>query len=165
MTKSETMKQLAAASNAARLDDLGQRIETLRSARIESAEQFASMLEPLAQAMAALTDETRLTLAGIEHRSREQGERFQSQVETATTALSQASAGAQQAAENLDRVAQWTEWRHYLLAVMTGMMSAMLVTAFWLWLAPPIVQNHLDAKAVAEYLRPEIGAVKPSKDK
>jgi malate synthase len=58
MTKSETMKQLAAASNAGRLDDLGQRIETLRSARIESAEQLAAMLEPLAQAMAALTDET-----------------------------------------------------------------------------------------------------------
>jgi hypothetical protein len=77
--------------------------------------------------------------------------------------LSRASAGAQQAAENLDRVGQWTEWRHYLLAVMTGMMSAMLVTAFWLWLAPPFVQNHLDAKAVAEYLRPEIAAVNPSK--
>jgi hypothetical protein len=106
MTKSETMKQLAAASNAARLDDLGQRIESLRSARIESAEQLASMLEPLAQAMAALTDETRLTLEAIEQRSREQGERFKSQVEAATTALSQASAGAEQAAENLDRVGQ-----------------------------------------------------------
>jgi uncharacterized phage infection (PIP) family protein YhgE len=163
MTKSETMKQLAAASNAARLDDLGQRIETLRSARIESAEQLASMLEPLAQAMAALTDETRETLATIKQRSEEQGARFKSQVEAATKALTQASAGAQQAAESLDWVGQWTEWRHYLLAVMTGMMSAMLVTVFWLWLAPPIVQNHLDAKAVAEYLRSEIAVVKPSK--
>jgi hypothetical protein len=156
---------LAAASNAAWLEDLGQRIETLRSARIESAEQLASILEPLAQAMAALTDETRETLATIEQRSQDQGERFQSQVETAAMELSRASAGAQQAAENLDRVGQWTEWRHYLLAVMTGMMSAMLVTAFWLWLAPPMVQNHLDAKAVAEYLRPEIAVVKPSKSK
>jgi hypothetical protein len=83
MTKSETMKQLAAASNAARLDDLGQRIETLRSARIENAEHLALMLEPLAQAMAALTDETRLTLEAVEHRSREQGERFKSQVDAA----------------------------------------------------------------------------------
>jgi hypothetical protein len=49
--------------------------------------------------------------------------------------------------------------------VLTGMMTATLVTAFWLWLAPPIVQNHLDAKAVAEYLRPGIVAVKPSKGK
>lgn len=165
MSKSETMKQLAAASNAARMDDLGQRIEALRAARIESAEQLASMLEPLAQAMAALTDETRQTLAAIEYRSREQGERFKSQVETAATALSQASARAQQAAENLDRAGQWTEWRQLALAVMIGLLSAMLVSVFWLWVAPPIVQNHLDAKAVAENLRAEIAAVKPSKGK
>ncbi len=94
MTKSETMKQLAAVSNAARLKELGQRIETLRTARIESAEHLASMLEPLAQAMAALTDETLQTLATIEHRSREEGERFKGQIETAAKALSQASAHA-----------------------------------------------------------------------
>jgi DNA anti-recombination protein RmuC len=165
MTKSETMKQLAAASNAARLDDLRQRIETLRSARIESAEQLASMLEPLAQAMATLTDETRLTLESIEYRSREQGDRFKTQVDEATMELTRSTTLAQQAAESLDLVGQWTEWRHYLVAVMTGMMSAMLVTAFWLWLAPPTVQNHFDAKALAEYLRPEIAAAKPSKGK
>ena len=165
MTKSETMKQLAAASNAARLNELRQRIESLRTARIESAEQLASMLEPLAQAMAALTDETRQTLVAIEHRSREQGERFKGQIETASKALSQASAHAHVAAENMEAAGRRTEWRHYLLVTLTGMMSAMLVTVFWLWLAPPIVQNHLDAKAVAEHLRPAIAPVRQSKGK
>ena len=44
-------------------------------------------------------------------------------------------------------------------------MTALLVSAFWLWLAPPTVQNHLDAKAVAEMLRPEIAPAKPSRGK
>jgi ElaB/YqjD/DUF883 family membrane-anchored ribosome-binding protein len=131
------MKQLAAASNAARLDELGQRIETLRTARIESVEQLASMLEPLAQAMAALTDEARQTLTDIEERSQEQGERFKNQVEAAATALTRASAQAQQAAENMDRAGRLTEWRHYMLTVTLGVMSGLLVSAFWLLLAPP----------------------------
>ena len=48
MSKSETMKQLAAASNAAGLAELGKQIETVRQAKLESAEQLASTLEPLA---------------------------------------------------------------------------------------------------------------------
>jgi membrane-associated phospholipid phosphatase len=35
------------------------------------------------------------------------------------------------------------EWQHYGLAVMTGLITAALVSAFWLWLAPPTVQNQL----------------------
>jgi membrane-associated phospholipid phosphatase len=58
------------------------------------------------------------------------------------------------------------EWRHYALAVMTGLITAALVSAFWLWLAPPTVQNQLDPKAVAEYLQPAvIEALKHSKGK
>ena len=55
------------------------------------------------------------------------------------------------------------EWRHYLLATSTACMTALLVSAFWLWLAPPTVSNYLDAKAVADELRPAIAALKPSK--
>ena len=50
------------------------------------------------------------------------------------------------------------------LAMVTGLTTAALVSAFWLWLAPPTVQNQLDPKAVAEYLKPAvIAALKPSK--
>jgi hypothetical protein len=44
------------------------------------------------------------------------------------------------------------------------MVTAALVSGFWLWLAPPKVQNMLDAQAVAEYLKPAvIEALKPSR--
>jgi hypothetical protein len=52
------------------------------------------------------------------------------------------------------------EWTHYALAALTGALTAALVTVFWLWLAPPV----LDAQAVAEHLTPAvIEALKPSR--
>ena len=165
MSKTETMKQLAAASNAARLTELGQGIETLRTAKIASADQLASMLEPLAQAMAALTDETRETMSAIAQQGREQGDQLRIQIETASSAWSKASSEVQQVAQNLEAAARQTERRQYALAVTTGLTTALLVSAFWLWLAPPTVQNHLDAKAVAEMLRPEIAPARPSRGK
>ena len=163
MTKSETLKQLAAASNAARLTNLAQQIEHVRQTKLESAEQLATMLEPLAQAMAVLTDETRQTLSEIVQQSREQGEKFQAQIAVATKVWMDATVHAQRAAESLDDAGRRMEWTHYLLALTTGLFTAILVSAFWLWLAPPSVTNQLDAKAVADYLRPEIAAVKRSK--
>jgi erythromycin esterase-like protein len=165
MTKSETTKQLAAASNAARLAELGKQIEAIRQARLDSAEQLATMLEPLAQAMAALTDETRETLAEICQQSKEQAEQFQAQLEAANKASRQAALDAQAAAQSLNSAGRRMELSHYLLALATGLTTALLVSAFWLWLAPPSVINKLDPKAVAEYLRPEIAAVKRLKGK
>jgi hypothetical protein len=46
-----------------------------------------------------------------------------------------------------------------------GMLTAGLVSAFWLLRAPPPVTNNLDAAQVAEYLRPAIEALKPSRHK
>jgi hypothetical protein len=165
MTKSETLKQLAAASNAARLAELGKQIEHVRQTKLESAEQLASTLEPLAQAMAALTDETRQTLVEILRQSREQGERFQEQVQSAERTWQVAAVKTQQAAERMHLAGRRMESTHYLLALATGLITAMLVSAFWLWLAPPTVLNQLDAKAVAEHLKSEIAAVKRSKGK
>jgi hypothetical protein len=161
MTKSETMKQLAAASNAAGLAELGKQIEQVRQAKLESAEQLATMLEPLAQAMAALTDETRQTLVEIENQSRERSAQFRAQIEAAAKAWKDAAAQTRYAAEILSRAGRRMEWSHYLVALMTGLITAMLVSVFWLWLAPPSVVNQLDPKAVADYLRPEIAVVRP----
>src|SRR5471032_74664 len=166
MTKSETVRQLAAASNAARVEALNQQIEGLRQAKLTSAEELAALLEPLAQAMAALTDETRLSLAQIEQHSREQSEQFRAQVETAITSWRNATRAAEKAAERLDQAVQRMEVSHYLLAILTGLVTGILASVFWLWLAPaPTVQYTLDAKAVAELLRPEIVALKPRKGK
>jgi Flp pilus assembly protein TadB len=139
-------------------------METLRQAKHQSAEDLAATLEPLAQAMAALTDETRQTLAEIERKSQEQGEKFSAQVSEAAKEWKAAAAEAQKAAEALNQAGQRMEWRHYLLAALVGMVTAAAVTASWLFLAPPSIQNQLDPQAVAEHLKPAvIEALKPSK--
>lgn len=164
MSKTETLRQLSDAANEKRIERLANQIESLRQAKHQSAEDLAATLEPLAQAMAALADETRQTLAEIDRKSREQGETFSAQVSAAAKEWKAAAAEAQKAAEALNQAGQRMEWRHYALAAMTGALTAALVTVFWLWLAPPKVQNMLDAQAVAEYLKPAvIEALKPSR--
>lgn len=166
MSKTETLRQSAAATNETRLEHLAEQMETLRQAKHQSAEDLAATLEPIAQAMAALTDETRQTLAEIDRKSREQGEKFSAQVSAAAKEWKAAAAEAQKAAAALNKAGQRMEWRHYALAGMTGLITAMLVSVCWLWLAPPTIQNQLDPQAVAEHLKPAvIEALKPSKGK
>jgi ElaB/YqjD/DUF883 family membrane-anchored ribosome-binding protein len=130
-------------------------IMRLRQAR--NAEQIAAELEPLAQAMAALTDETRETLAEIERRSREQAENFTRQINEAAQAWKEAAAEARIAAESLDSAGQRMEWKVFALAGLIGLTTAVLVIACWLWLAPsPVIRNEINPEAVAEHLRPAI---------
>ena len=166
MSKTETLRQSAAALNATRVEHLASQIESLRQAKAQSAEELAQTLEPLAQAMAALADETRQTLAEIDRKSREQGETFKRQLAESVKGYRQAAADASQAAESLNQAASRMEWRHYLLASIVGMCTAALVTVFWLFLAPPTVQNQLDPRAVADHLKPAvIEALRPSRNK
>ena len=168
MSKTETLRQSAAASNATRVEHLATQIESLRQAKHQSAEELAQTLEPLAQALAALTDETRQTLAEIDRKSREQGEAFKRQLSESVKGYKEAAAEASQAADSLNQAGQRMEWRHYALALLTGLVTAALVSGFWLWLAPPTVtvQNQLDAKAVADHLKPAvIEALRPSRGK
>jgi len=154
MSKTETARQLSAAANAQRLSNMTAQIETLRQAKQQSAEALASTLEPLAQAMATLVDETRQSLSAIEQTSQQQ-----------SAALERATQTARTAALDLTQASQRLEWRHYLLAGMIGLITAGLVNVFWLWLAPPQIENRLDPKAVAEFLQPAlIEAVQPSTD-
>jgi hypothetical protein len=154
MSKTETLRQSAAASNERRLEYLANQTELLRVAKLHSAEKLAETLEPLAQAMAALTDETRQTLAEIDRKSWEHSEQFSRQINAAVQHWKDAAAAAQQAADSLNQAGQRMAWRHYALAALTGALTAALVSVFWLWLKPPIIQNMLDSQAVAEHLRP-----------
>ena len=164
MSKTETLRQSALATNETRLERLASQIETVRQTSYRSAEDLAATLEPLAQALAALTDETRQTLAEIDRKSREQGETFKRQLSESVKGYKEAAAAANQAADSLNQAGQRMEWRHYALALLTGLVTAVLVSVFWLWLAPPTVQNQLDAKAVADHLKPAvIEALKPSR--
>ena len=167
MSKAETLKQSAAASNAARVAALTSGIEELRQAKHQSVEELAATLEPLAQALAKLTDDTRDTLAAIETKTRAQGETFNRQLDTSAKSWEDAAAQAQQAADSLNRAGSRLEWRFFALAAATGMGSAVLVSAFWLWVAPQKEpQLQFDAKEVAAILKPAvIEALKPSRGK
>ena len=156
MSKTETLRQCAAASNETRLERLASQIEAVRQSRHQSVEELAETLEPLAQAMAALTDETRQTLAGIEAQSKAHADKISSQISSAAKGLREAAAEAQKAADALNQAGQRMEWRHYLLAGLVGMVTAAAVTASWLWLAPPTIQNQLDPQAVAQHLKPAV---------
>lgn len=165
MRKTEILKQLADSANKTKLADLGTQIGALHQAKLTSAEELAEILEPIAQAMAALTDETRQSLSMIEAKGMEQGERIQQQIMAAARACQAATEQALCAAQRLELAGRSLEWSHYLVAMATGCATALLVSGFWLWLAPPTVVNYLDPKAVAEELRPAIAALKPSKGK
>ena len=166
MSKTETLRQSAAASNEMRAERLATQLESLRQAKHQSAEELAQALEPLAQALAALTDETRQTLAEIDRKSREQGEKFSAQINAAAKNWKDAAAEAQKAADSLNQAGQRMGWTHYALALGVALATAVLVSVFWLWLAPPSVQNQLDPMAVADHLRPAvIEALKPSRGK
>ena len=174
MSKAETLRQSAQAKNETRLQDLASQVRAVSQARHQSVEDLASMLEPLAQALAALTDQAGKTLTEVDRKSREMSETFQRQLDTATQSLkdatTQAQAQAKSAADHLNRAGNRLGWKHYSLttatAVVTGAITAVLVSAFWLWAYPPTLHNTLDPKAVANLLKPAvIEALKPSRGK
>lgn len=166
MSKTETLRQSALAANEKRLEHLATQIETVRQTKHQSAEDLAATLEPLAQALAVLTDETRQMLDEINRQSVKAADDFEKKINRTTQAWTNAAQAADEAATALTKAAKRMEWRHYGLAVVTGLVTAALVSGFWLWLAPPTVRNQLDAKAVAEHLTPAvIEALKRSKGK
>src|SRR5260363_135041 len=86
----------------------------------------------------------------------ELAETFNQQIENSAKAWNNAAAEVKQAANSLIKAGERMEWTHYALTVLTGAVTAILVTAFWLWLAPPRIMNQiqLDPQAVAEHLKP-----------
>ncbi len=158
MSKTETVRQLAAAKNEQRIEHLASQMQALRSAEIQKTEELAALLEPLAQAMAALTDETRQTLAEIERKTKEQAETFNQRLELQAKHLHKAAEQANSAASSLRSAAYNLNWTHYVIVIITGIISAVIVSGFWLWLAPPTIQNSLDAESVAKFLKPAVTA-------
>lgn len=114
------------------------------------------MLEPLAQALASLGSQAAQTLSEIEQKTRAAGVDFQRQVSAANDSLAVATKATHQATAGLKRATSSLSWGHYGLTVVTGLTTAALVSAFWLWFRPPTVQLPLDPKAVGEYLKPAL---------
>lgn len=149
-------------------------IMKLRQAR--NVEQIAAELEPLAVSLATLADQASASIRELEDASQRQARewndqqsRAASEVRTAAArvasqaeALQQVTSSLQQTAAAMQRAQRGQLRTLASVAGVSAILAAALSTASWVWLAPaPRVQNQLDPKAVAEYLRgPVIEALK-----
>lgn len=162
MSKTEISRQLADASNAKRIESMTQQIETLRQKKFQSVEEFAAKAEPLFQAMVALTDETRETLAQLREQSAQQMAEFQTQSRNLVNTWQHSTQLMDAAATNLNTAthsfikgltdtvnqAAWRlGWKHYALTVTAGILGAMLTLGLWGWLSPKPVSSTLPSKS------------------
>ena len=141
-------------------------IMKLRQAR--NVEQIADELEPLAVSLATLADQAQASIKSMEAAALQQAREWNSQqlsaaneVEAAAKNVAQYVKALQQATASLKQTAGEAQRGQLLTLATVAGVSAILAAALsiglWLWLAPvPQVQNSLDAKAVAEYLKPAI---------
>ena len=177
MSKTGTLRQLAETSNEKRADQLLQQLQNLQTVRLENAEQLAEIVEPLAQAMATLTDETRKILVEVQENIQAQEKRFQERIEAQEKLflqklerqeewLNTASKKTLSSLTDLDKSAKALTWRHYGLCAAMGGISAILVLGLWRWLAPlPILNYELDVPSLVKLIRQEIEASKHSRGK
>lgn len=138
------------------LAELQRQIEALQpQQQVQMAlDELAVKVEPLAQAMVTLTEETRQTLAEIDRKSSEKMQKMQQQVEVAATAATAAAKEIETAARKAGRASKDMTWRLLLVAIFAGMMSAALTTGLLIWLLPPQMQRPivLDSAAVAKMI-------------
>lgn len=165
MSKAEMLRQSAIDKNKANLEQLAEQVQTIREAKAQSVEELSAMLEPLAQALASLSSEAGKTLSEIQEATRAASAILQRQMKDAHTSLSNSEIRASQATVGLKRAASSLGWGHYALTVLTGLVTAVLVSGFWLWFRPPIVKIPMDTQAVVQALSPAlIEAMKAGKE-
>lgn len=149
------------------------RLKSARSAE-QIAEDLAASIEPLAQSMAKLADDLREQIESLSSGSalsaqawsQSQAQAAQAQAQAAEKrlqALSLAVQQLQQAAQTAQEAAQSaraTGWRQWAAMLALGAITGALIAASWGWLhpsPPPVVQNVLDAPAVAQMLMQQGG--------
>jgi cell division FtsZ-interacting protein ZapD len=145
-------------------------IMRIRQAR--NPEQLASEIEPLAQSLATLADESRQVMdeqkKAVQKQVEQQAEQiasWQKRQAAAVAALEAAAADlkaqaskAQKAHQENSEYLKNSLWWAVLIAILTSMVAALATTAFWLWLAPPKVENYLDSQEMVDLLAPYIQA-------
>ena len=177
MHKTETLRQLSAVANEKHVEHMSAQLETLRQAQVQSAEELASLLEPLAQAMAALTDETRVTLTELQQQSTmqvqalaaqsqallHQWERNPQELQAAAQRLTAATDRLIQNSAQILHQATWRlGWKHYAVTVATGLVAALLTLGLWTWLSARSTPGTLPSKpSVTAPRKPFSGNSKP----
>lgn len=118
--------------------------------RARNVEELATEIEPLAQALAALADETRQTLAEQQEASRQQASEWSAAQAKSAEAWLDAAKGMRQAAQDLNEAANtanraasdwtWHLWAGVLVASVTPIV--VLLIASWLLLDPQITTQE-----------------------
>ena len=123
-------------------------LSKLKQAR--NIDELASEIEPLAQAMANLVDETRQSLKTQQSASRAQAQAWsQAQAKTsdswreAARDMQVAAQTLSEAAETANRAARgwtWRLWIGVLIASITPLLGLLIVS--WIWLDPQILSDQ-----------------------
>jgi membrane-bound ClpP family serine protease len=135
----------------------------MRIRQARDAEQIAEELAPLAQALASLSDELAASIKMTEDSNARTISELRAQTQEAVALVATQAKLLQSTTERVETlVDQWGRARKRSLweTAIWCILAAQLSIGFWLLLAPvpqiPEVQNTLDAKAVADYLKPAI---------
>jgi hypothetical protein len=132
----------------------------MRIRQARNAEQIAEELGPLAQALASLSDELAASIKMTEDSNARTISELRAQTQEAAALVATQAKLLQSTTERVETlVDQWSRARKRALweTAIWCILAAQLSLIFWLWLAPvPDVKNTLDAKGVAEFLKPEI---------
>ena len=120
-------------------------LSEIKNAR--SADEIAQEIEPLAQALAMLSEEARKTLTTLPELSRQQAGEWGKQQTNAAEALHsaaqkirQASGELRQSADYAKRIAEGWSWKVWTAVLFSPVLTTLvLLTAFWLWSDPHLV--------------------------
>lgn len=179
MTVVETLKRQAEQQAGQRLSALSQQIEAVRSSKAQSIEELAAVIEPLAQAMALLSDDLRSQVQQMTSASRDQAvewsqhqaaaaDRIERAWKKSADRLNEATDQAKASASSLDEASSQLRrfgLMHWLSTIVTGAVTAGLLIGLWIWQHPspppaaPAI--NLDARTVAQYLMQQGGLTCP----
>lgn len=150
MSKLETVKSLSAQRSKA----ISEQINELRTLQTQSVENLAQQIEPLAQALAALSDEARTMIEEIVKTSvsqqkdaRQKWREAAGSIETERKALVEATAQITSSTDQAARQLRGVTARVWIAAIMTGVLTAaVLLIAYTIWQPPLSEEEKLAVK-------------------
>lgn len=141
--------------------EVSSQIKVLEQSRPANEEDLAAKLEPLAQAMAALTRDSMQALLDLRARSEQAHDLYQSRIEAFSKELELIRQAASDSARTMDKAAERVQAKGLIAILGTAAVTAALAIVSWPSRDSPKVV--LDATAVVEQLKAAgIGAATPS---
>lgn len=119
-------------------------LEKIKNAR--GIDDLAAEIEPLAQAMAKLTDEARQRIEEVEQASQRQANEWQKKQQQVSAewvavakSMNQAANELAEASATANRAARGWTWKLWAGVILASLMpTVVLLIASWLWLSPQV---------------------------